>query len=166
MRLIGNLGFKSGRDDDKLRLLKVKTGVTGAPIVMDSAVGYIEAELNESVDLGTHTLFIGKVIGSKVYNDEGLMTYEFYHDVKNGKSPETCPLFFESEVPDKENCPIVRDMSKYECIPCGDIYDPEVGDPFSGIPPGTPFVDLPDDWECPICGVGKDEFVKVREKVN
>jgi len=49
-------------------------------------------------------------------------------------------------------------MKKYECLACGYIYDPEAGDPDSDIPPGTPFEDLPDDWVCPECGVGKDKF--------
>lgn len=54
-------------------------------------------------------------------------------------------------------------MSKYQCEPCGYIYDPAEGDPDSGIAPGTAFEDLPDDWACPVCGVGKDMFVKVEE---
>lgn len=53
-------------------------------------------------------------------------------------------------------------MSKYQCGPCGYVYDPEVGDPDSGITPGTAFEDLPDNWCCPICGVSKDMFEKVK----
>ncbi len=52
-------------------------------------------------------------------------------------------------------------MEKYECDPCGYIYDPEEGDPDAGIAPGISFADLPDDWLCPLCGVGKDEFILV-----
>ena len=51
---------------------------------------------------------------------------------------------------------------KYQCGPCGYIYDPEKGDPASGIAPGTAFEDLPDDWCCPVCGVSKDMFEKVK----
>ncbi len=51
-------------------------------------------------------------------------------------------------------------MEKYKCKVCGYIYDPEVGDPDSNIPAGTPFEDLPEDWVCPLCAVGKDEFEK------
>lgn len=47
---------------------------------------------------------------------------------------------------------------KYVCTACGYVYDPAVGDPDSGIAPGTAFEDLPDDWACPLCGVGKDMF--------
>ena len=49
-------------------------------------------------------------------------------------------------------------MKKYVCEACGYEYDPEVGDPEHGIPAGTPFEDLPEDWECPLCGLGKDSF--------
>jgi len=49
-------------------------------------------------------------------------------------------------------------MEKYVCIPCGYVYDPEVGDPDNDIEPGTPFEELPEDWVCPVCGAGKDEF--------
>ncbi len=55
--------------------------------------------------------------------------------------------------------PIKEDeaMEKYEC-PCGYIYDPEVGDPEGGIAPGTKWEDIPEDWVCPVCGLGKDAF--------
>lgn len=49
-------------------------------------------------------------------------------------------------------------MTKYLCIACGYVYDTEKGDSTSGIAPGTAFEDLPDDWVCPICGVGKEMF--------
>ena len=51
-------------------------------------------------------------------------------------------------------------MQKYVCDVCGYIYDPELGDSDNNIAPGTAFEDLPDDWECPLCDVGKDEFSK------
>ncbi len=49
-------------------------------------------------------------------------------------------------------------MKKYVCTVCGWIYDPVVGDPDNGVAPGTSFEDIPEDWVCPLCGVGKDEF--------
>jgi rubredoxin len=48
---------------------------------------------------------------------------------------------------------------KYECTACGYIYDPAYGDSDGGIPPGTPFEDLPDEWVCPVCGASKSQFV-------
>ncbi len=50
---------------------------------------------------------------------------------------------------------------KWECTACDYIYNPAEGDPDSGIQPGTLFEDIPDDWECPICGLGKDMFEKM-----
>ena len=47
---------------------------------------------------------------------------------------------------------------KYICTVCDFIYDPEIGDPEGGIEPGTQFEDIPDDWVCPLCGVGKEDF--------
>ena len=52
-------------------------------------------------------------------------------------------------------------MHKYRCLVCGYVYDPAEGDPLGRIRPGTPFSTLPDDWECPYCGVGKDQFERV-----
>ena len=49
-------------------------------------------------------------------------------------------------------------MIKYRCTICEYIYDPEKGDPDSGISRGTPFDDIPDDWTCPVCGVDKGQF--------
>ena len=51
-----------------------------------------------------------------------------------------------------------RGTGKYRCTVCGYIYDPEKGDPDNGVKPGTRFEDLPDDWKCPECGVGKERF--------
>lgn len=53
-------------------------------------------------------------------------------------------------------------MTKYECNVCGYIYDPDLGDPEHGIPLGTPFEELPEDWVCPECGVGKEDFSELQ----
>ncbi|MDD4554105.1 MAG: rubredoxin [Bacteroidales bacterium] len=52
-------------------------------------------------------------------------------------------------------------MKQYKCTICGHIYDPAKGDPDSGIQPGTPFELIPGDWVCPICGVGKEDYVMI-----
>lgn len=52
-------------------------------------------------------------------------------------------------------------MAKYRCMVCNYIYDPELGDSESDIQPGTAFEDLPDNWTCPVCGAGKDDFEKL-----
>lgn len=50
-------------------------------------------------------------------------------------------------------------VESYVCEPCWYIYDPIIGDPEHGIPPGTAFEDIPEDWVCPDCGMGKEFFV-------
>lgn len=51
-------------------------------------------------------------------------------------------------------------MDRYVCVVCNYVYDPAIGDPDSGVAPGTPFAALPEDWVCPICGVDKSQFEK------
>jgi len=52
-------------------------------------------------------------------------------------------------------------MEKWECLVCGYVYDPDLGDPDGGIDPGTPFEELPEEWVCPECGAPKDQFQKL-----
>ncbi len=155
LSFIGHFGFKSGRDIDKLEGINYKTGETKAPVVIENAVAYLEAKVIKEVDVGTHTIFIGELIDADVLTEEECMTYDYYHKVKRGTTPKTAPSYVEEK---KEAKP---KMAKYECTVCGYIYDPELGDPDSGVKPGTPFEELPDDWVCPVCGAGKDEFEKI-----
>ncbi|MGA3014462.1 MAG: rubredoxin [Bacteroidales bacterium] len=54
-------------------------------------------------------------------------------------------------------------MKKYRCMVCGHVYDEAEGDSMRGLPPGTKFEDLPEDWTCPVCGVLKEEYVEIEE---
>ena len=54
-------------------------------------------------------------------------------------------------------------MKKYVCVVCGYVYDPEIGDEDGGVAPGTAFEDIPEDWLCPVCGVGTDQFEVVED---
>jgi rubredoxin len=51
-------------------------------------------------------------------------------------------------------------MNRYQCKICGYVYDPEIGDPETGVKPGTAFEKIPEDWVCPACGAGKEMFEK------
>jgi flavin reductase (DIM6/NTAB) family NADH-FMN oxidoreductase RutF/rubredoxin len=152
---IGNFGFKSGRDIDKLKDVEVKQGLTGAPIIMDYATAYFEAEVMQELDVGTHTIFIGRVLAAEVLTEEDCLTYDYYQQVKRGTTPKSAPSYIAKEKEPKEK------MDKYECTVCGYIYDPEKGDPDGGIAPGTPFEKIPDSWVCPVCGAAKTEFRKM-----
>jgi len=171
MTFIGLFGFKSGRDVDKLEKCKFRRGaVTGAPIVLDYALSFLEAKVVNSVDVDSHTIFIGEVVDCDVLAEGEPMTYAYYHEVKKGKTPEKAATYVKEEGARKEDTTRTgkdqkakpelegSPMKKYVCSVCGYIYDPEKGDPDSGVAPGTAFADLPDDWVCPVCGVGKDKF--------
>ena len=97
MKFIGLFGFKSGRDIDKLKSAEHKIGATGAPIVLENSICYLEAQVINSVDAGTHTVFIGKVTGAEVIREAEPMTYAYYHKVKGGKAPKTAPTYEKEE---------------------------------------------------------------------
>jgi ferric-chelate reductase [NAD(P)H] len=99
LTFIGRFGFKSGRDIDKLDGVNYKTGETGAPIVLDNAVAYLEARVNQEIDVGTHTIFIGEVVNGEVISDKACMTYDYYHQIKGGKTPKTAATYIEEKKP-------------------------------------------------------------------
>jgi len=152
---IGQFGFKSGRDTDKLAGVNYRPGATGAPVVVDNAAAYIEARVTRELDAGTHTIFIGEVIDGDVLNEKPCMTYDYYHQVKRGSTPKTAPSYVEEKREEPEK------MAKYKCLVCGYVYDPAKGDPDGGIAPGTPFEKIPDSWICPVCGAAKSQVVKI-----
>jgi flavin reductase (DIM6/NTAB) family NADH-FMN oxidoreductase RutF/rubredoxin len=167
MTFIGKWGFKSGRDIDKFEGTDFRIGTSGAPIVLDFTVAYLEAEVIKSTDVGTHTVFIGKIVDCGVLKPGDPMTYAYYHQVRKGKTPKTAATYQKEDVaPGKakgETGMEGKRAQKYTCTVCGYVYDPAAGDPDNGIAPGTTFEDLPDDWVCPVCGVGKDQFEPVSE---
>ncbi len=154
LSFVGHFGFKSGRDLDKFQSINHKLGETKAPIVLDHTLAYLEAKVMQKLDVGTHTIFIGELVGADILRESEPMTYAYYHQVKRGTTPKTAPSYIEEK---KE----VLKMTKYRCTVCGWVYDPELGDPDGGIKAGTPFEEIPDDWVCPVCGVAKDEFEKM-----
>jgi len=107
------------------------------------------------MDVGTHTIFVGEIIDADILNEKTCLTYGYYQKVKRGTTPRTAPSYIENT---KE---AMSRMDKYKCSLCGWIYDPELGDQDGGIPPGTPFEKLPDDWVCPVRGAAKDQFEKM-----
>lgn len=157
LKLIGRFGFKSGREIDKFNDVSYKIGVTGVPILEDYTIAYLEAEVINAIDVGTHTIYIGKLLNAEIINNKEPMTYAYYHEIKQGRSPKTAPTYIEENKIKKGG----SNMKKYRCKVCGYIYDPGKGDPDSGVAPGTPFEELPDDWVCPVCGAGKEEFKEV-----
>ena len=160
MKFMGPFGFRSGRDIDKFGGINYQTGTSGLPVVLDNTVAVIEAEVVQKVQVETHTLFIGRILRSDIIDDEAEpMTYTYYRQVRHGKTPERAATFHKKNQTEERKD--AGNMQKYECTVCGYVYDPAKGDPDNDVSAGTAFEDLPDDWVCPDCGVGKDQFEAV-----
>jgi len=157
LAFIGHFGFKSGREVDKLKVINYIMGETGAPIVTDHALAFLEVKVSKELDVGTHTIFVGELAGAEILGEGEPMTYAYYHLVKRGTTPKSAPSYH------KEKKEVAAKMAKYKCSVCDYVYDPEFGDPEGGVTPGTPFEKLPDDWVCPVCGADKSQFEKVGE---
>ncbi len=174
--LIGEFGFMSSSRLDKFRDVEYKTFATGAPIVLESSVAWFDCKVVNQFDMGSHILIIGEVVESAMVTDEEPLTYAYYREKFKMLSPKNSPTYIEreklageeeeghppegkTEGGEKESGP--GSDAKYTCTICGYTYDPEVGDPSAGIPPGTPFEGLPDDYKCPVCSVDKGYFRKV-----
>jgi flavin reductase (DIM6/NTAB) family NADH-FMN oxidoreductase RutF len=97
LSFIGQFGFKSGRDIDKLEGINYKIGEAEAPVIIDNAVAYLEARVTQEVDVGTHTIFIGELVNAEVFTDEVCMTYDYYHQVKRGVTPKAAPVYIKEE---------------------------------------------------------------------
>jgi len=94
---IGRFGYKSGRDTDKLEGINYKIGETQAPVVTDHTLAYLEAKVLQRVDVKTHTIFIGELIGAEILKEGEPMTYAYYHQVKQGTTPKTAPVYIEEK---------------------------------------------------------------------
>ncbi|MFV9644707.1 MAG: flavin reductase family protein [Desulfobacterales bacterium] len=93
MEFIGLFGFRSGREIDKFESIDYQVGVTGAPIVLENSIGYIETEVINILDVGTHVVFAGKVVDAQILKDGEPMIYAYYHKVKGGKAPKAAPTY-------------------------------------------------------------------------
>ena len=93
MTFLGPFGFRSGRDINKFEKAAFKIGGTGSPIVTENTLSMIEAEVIDTIDLGTHTIFVGSVVNSEVMNKGTPLTYKHYHEHLKGKTPPNAPSF-------------------------------------------------------------------------
>ena len=163
--LIQKFGYQSGREVDKFSRFLFEDGKNGMPLLMEDTVATFETEVVQAWDVGTHVVFIATITEAEWVNkDLSPMTYAHYHKTKHAFSPKHSPTYIAPE-----NLPKLSDTAAeytgtgswklYVCPACGYVYDPEIGDEDSGIPPGTAFEDIPDEWECPVCGVTKSGFI-------
>jgi len=167
-KLIGDFGFKSGRDIDKHSDLQVIRSKTGAPVVLNDSLDWFDCQVREVNDLGSHWLIIGEVMESELISDDEPMTYAWYRGKYKILSPKNSPTYLDRDQLEAERQAVLAESAQageekasarqYVCVICGFTYDPEEGDPSAGIPPGTPFGELPEDYRCPVCNAAKEYF--------
>jgi len=152
MEFIGTAGYKSGRDLNKLSGIPHFFGETGVPIVTENCVAYMECTLEQTFEVGTHYIFIGRVLTAKVHDNENTpITYDYYRNVKRGFAPKNAPTYVDKnviEAPTKNDAQ-TEQTHDYKCLVCGYLYKETTHNEFNN---------LPDSWKCPICGVGKEDF--------
>ena len=176
MKIIGDFGFMSSSDLDKFNGINTITAKTGAPIVLDSSVAWFDCKVVKSIDLGSHYLVIGEVLDCDEISGEDPLTYQYYREKYKMLSPKNSPTYIDKSVLNAEASAIhkeeevvkqepehehIFDGKSWICVICGYTYEPEEGDPTAGIPPGTEFEALPEDYRCPVCNAAKEYFQEV-----
>jgi flavin reductase (DIM6/NTAB) family NADH-FMN oxidoreductase RutF/rubredoxin len=150
--LIGTFGYRTGRDFDKMEGNNLMYGETGVPIVMNECIAFLEFKLVQTVDAGTHLIFIGELVNAEIIdNNKEPLTYTYYRQVRKGIAPKNAPTYI-----DKTNLERQTNGSsskKYKCPACGFVYDEAIEK--------VKFKDLPDDWICPVCGSEKSDFFEI-----
>lgn len=161
--VIRKFGYQSGKvNKQKMQGCSIKYGNCNVPIFLDHVISYFDCKLTQTIEIGTHYIFIGEVVEATLLDNEtDAMTYAYYRNVMKGKSPKNAPTYIDKSININLKTKNMSTLKKYECDVCGYVYDPAIGDEDAGIKPGTDFEDLPDDWVCPLCGVGKDNFTLI-----
>lgn len=150
MQLIGTFGFHTSTELDKFAQHASARDEAGMPYVAEQCCAWFSAKVVSELDLGTHVLFVGEVQEcAKVADAAAPMTYAFYHQVKGGKTPPKASSYLSEEQPAVASVQSNGDEQPkvaWRCTICGHME----------------YVDeLPDDFVCPVCGVGKEFFERV-----
>lgn len=162
MELIGRFGFHSGTDIDKFADTDWAADSEGLPFVREGAVAHVGARVIDTVDVGTHLVFVGEVYDAEDLSDATPMTYAYYHQVKGGKTPPKASSYDAEEAAapasasapavdapaPAADAPAVGKTTKWRCTICGAVVEIE-GD------------ELPADFTCPICGMGPEVFERI-----
>ena len=143
MELIGTFGFHSSADTDKFTDFETARSDQGLTYVVDHACAHFSVKVSQQLDLGTHIYFVGEVVAADDLAESSPMTYAFYHQVKGGKTPPKASSYIPEE---ESSAPATPSGYAWRCTVCGHIE----------------YVDeLPDDFICPVCGVGKEMFERI-----
>ena len=143
VKIIGTFGYKSSKDTDKFDGINFKE-ISEIP-VLENTCGYMVCKVIDTMETSTHTIFLGEVIEADDYSTENAMTYKYYHENLKGSSPKNAPTYEETSISQVDKDSKKR---KWRCSICGYIHEAD---------------DLPDDFKCHICGVGKEHFELVED---
>lgn len=138
--MIGTFGFRSGRDIDKFVGLPYEEA-NGIPYPTEGMTAVFVCRVFDKVDLGTHVCFYAEVEDCRTLSEQPVLTYDDYRTVKKGKTPESAPSY-------KGREDIGMAKVYYRCKVCG--HEENVSE-------------LPEDYVCPLCGVGPEMFERVEE---
>lgn len=147
MELIGTFGFHSSSDTDKFAACQSAASGQGLQYVSEHVAAHFSVKVSQELDLGSHILFVGEVVEAESFADEAPMSYAYYHQVKGGKTPPKASSYNGGD-DDAAEAPAAADGPKYawRCTICGHI---EYMD------------ELPEDFTCPVCGVGRELFERI-----
>ncbi len=152
MELIGTFGFHSSAEFDKFAEYETDVSSLGLVYLCQSSAAHFSVAVTQQLDLGSHLLFVGEVRSAEVCSDVPSMTYSYYHQVKGGKTPPRASSYNEGDDAQSDAASAkaagegATSKTAWRCKVCGHI---EYAD------------ELPDDFVCPICGVGKDQFERL-----
>lgn len=134
MDTIRTFGFQSGRSINKFENGNYGVDSQGMKYLKDAAACFT-CVVKQTLDVGTHIMFVAEVKDAKVLNDGDVLTYAAYHQKKNGTTPKNAPSYVEETT-----------KQGWRCDVCGYIYEGE---------------SLPEDYICPICKVDASHFIKI-----
>ena len=142
-KIIGTFGYKSSKDIDKFDGIKFKE-ILEIPVLEDTC-GYMVCKVIDTMETTTHTIFLGEVLEADDYSNENPMTYKYYHEQLKGSSPKNAPTYEEKQDIEQKNN---QKTKKWKCKICGYVHEAD---------------ELPEDFTCPICGVGKENFELIED---
>jgi flavin reductase (DIM6/NTAB) family NADH-FMN oxidoreductase RutF/rubredoxin len=149
--IIGAFGYRSGKDFDKLNGRDIRYGKTGVPVVLNDSIAFFEIKLVQTVDAGSHLIFIGELVEAELIDkNKEPLTYSFYRQVRKGVAPKNAPTYIDKSLLVNQE---ISASKKFKCPSCGYIYD--------NATEKIMFEDLRDSWVCPVCGTEKSDFFEI-----
>ena len=142
MEIIGRFGFQSSRDTDKFEGFSSAVDANGVRYLTEGSAAHFVCRVVERLDVGSHYLFLGAVEDAEVFSKDEVLTYDYYHRVKKGRTPPKASSYQEEEAP-----AAAAGLMHYRCSICGYIAEVEG--------------DLPEDFRCPVCQADRSHFLRI-----